>query len=81
MGYDEKLLYVCKKCGYSTYSYEEHENHAVDNIGHGGSICKPEKTPIYETRTKYESQWVVDEKAWTETIVTGYKCSVCGATK
>ena len=29
----------------------------------------------------YEEQWVVDEAAHTETQVTGYKCSKCGATK
>lgn len=29
----------------------------------------------------YEYQWVVDEKAHTETQVTGYKCSKCGAVK
>ena len=29
----------------------------------------------------YEDKWVVDEAAHTETQVTGYKCSKCGATK
>lgn len=33
--------------------------------------------PIYEI----QSQWIVDQEAWDETVVTGYICSVCGATK
>lgn len=28
-----------------------------------------------------EKKWVVDKKAWDETVTTGYKCSICGATK
>lgn len=26
----------------------------------------------------YKKKWVVDKKAWTETVVTGHKCSSCG---
>lgn len=33
-----------------------------------------------EHPAQYSTKYVVDEKAWTETVVTGYKCS-CGATK
>lgn len=29
----------------------------------------------------YESKWVVDSQAWTETVPNGYSCSGCGATK
>ncbi|WP_338631241.1 hypothetical protein [Clostridium baratii] len=28
----------------------------------------------------YKKKWVVDKKAYTETKITGYKCS-CGSTK
>ena len=28
----------------------------------------------------YEKKWVVDKQAWTEKVVSGYKCN-CGATK
>lgn len=28
-----------------------------------------------------EKKWVVDKKAWDETVTTGYKCSICGAKK
>ena len=42
--------------------------------------------PIYETVhhpavTHEEKVWVVDQAAWDETVVTGYVCSGCGATK
>lgn len=29
----------------------------------------------------YESKWVVDSQAWTESVPNGYSCSGCGATK
>ena len=28
-----------------------------------------------------EQRWVVDQNAYDKTVTTGYKCSVCGATK
>lgn len=50
----------------------------------GGHHTQLEEVPTGEVYTiphdaEYEEQWVVDEKAWTETKVT-YSCS-CGATK
>ena len=37
---------------------------------------------VYETqRVKTGTKTVVDKAAWTETVVTGQKCSSCGATK
>ena len=36
----------------------------------------------YETqRVKVGTKTVVDKAAWTETVVTGQKCSFCGETK
>ena len=29
----------------------------------------------------YEKKWIVDKAAWTEKVLSGYKCSSCGATK
>ena len=29
----------------------------------------------------FEKQWIVDSEAWDETVVTGYRCSTCGAVK
>ena len=30
---------------------------------------------------EYETRTVVDKEAYDETVVTGYKCTICGATK
>lgn len=42
-----------------------------------------QRTP--ETREKweavYETQWIVDCPAYDETVVTGYRCSLCGKEK
>lgn len=39
----------------------------------------------YTTETGYEyynvQEWVVDKKAYDETVVTGYKCKICGEEK
>ena len=32
-------------------------------------------------KAEYKKKWLVDKKAWTETVVTGHKCSGCGQTK
>ena len=34
-----------------------------------------------EHPAEYETHTVVDKKSYDETVVTGYKCSICGATK
>jgi hypothetical protein len=37
---------------------------------------------IYETQWVSDGQtWIVDTKAYDETVNDGYQCSVCGATK
>ena len=30
---------------------------------------------------EYEEKWVVDKKAYDETVVVGHTCTVCGETK
>lgn len=34
-----------------------------------------------EHPAEYETRTVVDKESYDETVVTGYKCSICGATK
>lgn len=38
-------------------------------------------TTANEFETYSTNEWVVDRSAYDETVVTGYKCSVCGKTK
>ncbi|MGN0152234.1 MAG: hypothetical protein ACI39Q_07155, partial [Wujia sp.] len=40
-----------------------------------------EQTGTKTVHHEAEKKWVVDEKAWDETVTTGYKCSICGAKK
>lgn len=39
-----------------------------------------ETTVVHHEATGHNEQ-VVDQAAWDEDVVTGYKCSGCGATK
>lgn len=50
----------------------EDYNHGSSSTVSGNRIDHPAE---YETRT------VVDKEAYDETVVTGYKCTICGATK
>ena len=50
-----------------------HQGYYVDDIKIG--------TVHHEATGHNENKWVQDSAAWTETVITGYKCSGCGATK
>ena len=80
-----KTVITCRQCGFTTSSPDEMENHMLEN-GHSCSSRDIYKTvhhdAVYETqRVKVGTKTVVDKPAWTETVVTGKKCSSCGATK
>jgi len=80
-----KTVITCRQCGFSTSSPDEMENHMLEN-GHSCSSRDIYKTvhhdAVYETkRVKTGTKTVVDKAAWTETVVTGKKCTSCGATK
>ena len=80
-----KTVITCRQCGFSTSSPDEMENHMLEN-GHSCSSRDIYKTvhhdAVYETkRVKTGTRTVTDKAAWTETVVTGQKCSSCGKTK
>lgn len=80
-----KTVKTCRQCGFSTSSPSEMTNHMLEN-GHSCSSQDIYKTvhhdAVYETkRVKTGTKTVVDKPAWTETVVTGKKCTSCGATK
>ena len=50
-------------------------SHTGSSTVSGVAIGTVEHPAEYETRT------VVDKESYDETVVTGYKCSICGATK
>lgn len=84
--YEQVEISWCDNCGEDiTFKESDHlKEHMINGTGKYGWHTKVEEVPTGEVYTiphdaEYEEQWVVDEKAWTETKVT-YSCS-CGATK
>ena len=80
-----KTLNVCNQCGYSTTSGSAMDEHLLA-YGHSSSSKDIYETvhhdAVYETqRVKVGTKTVTDKAAWTETVVTGQKCSFCGETK
>lgn len=80
-----KTLNVCNQCGYSTTSGSAMDEHLLE-YGHSSSSKDIYETvhhdAVYETqRVKVGTITVTDKAAWTETVVTGQKCSFCGETK
>lgn len=78
--------YRCPICGYNSQHYDSvDEYYSHFNSAHGNSANNSFFKDRYETISDYEytteQKWVVDTAAYDETIVTGYKCSVCNKTK
>lgn len=85
--------YKCTGCGTEFASEEECKQHIADaaaSSGSGsssssGSSCANAKCePVTETihhEAVYEDKVIVDKEAWDETVITGYVCTGCGATK
>ena len=75
----------CRQCGYKTTNPDDMTMHCLE-YGHTSHNITENKTvhhdAVYETqRVKVGTRTVTDRAAWTETVVTGKKCSSCGATK
>lgn len=80
-----KTVKTCRQCGFSTSNPSEMTEHMLEN-GHSCSSQDIYKTvhhdAVYETqRVKVGTRTVTDKAAWTETVVTGQKCSSCGKRK
>lgn len=87
--WDEKVktgtVQECRQCGYRTTDPDAMEEHMLEN-GHSCHTVYTYETvhhdAVYETqRVKTGTKTVVDKAAWTETVVTGQKCSSCGKRK
>ena len=83
--YEEQERAICNGCGKDiTNNITEHNrNHAL-NGEKGGWHTEWKKVQVGTKTVKHEAvynkKWIVDKKAYDQTIITGYKCS-CGATK
>lgn len=85
----QKTVYLCFFCGYNQDGYDsidELREHMIvhsDEIDYKWIINRPDlladTREVWATRT--EIVWVVDEKAYDETVITGYTCTVCNAQK
>lgn len=85
--YTEKEVMICNDCGIELNAnncYDHVENHLLN----GGKGSWREEWKKVQTGTNtinhdavYEQKWVVDKQAWTEKVLSGYKCNSCGATK
>ena len=87
--WDEKVyvksVQECRQCGFTTSNPDEMTEHMLEN-GHSCTFHDIYKTvhhdAVYETqRVKVGTRTVTDKAAWTETVVTGQKCSSCGKRK
>ena len=86
--YETKIVNICNGCGQDiTGNEREHMKSAAlaGNMQCGGWHNEQRQV---QTGTKtithdavYEQKWIVDKAAWTEKVLSGYKCSSCGATK
>ena len=87
--YYKKTIYLCFFDGYNQEGFEtleELRNHMPvhsNKIDYNYVISVPDM--LANTRevwaTRPVEQWVVDQEAYDETIVTGYICTVCNAKK
>jgi len=85
----KKTVYLCFFCGYNQEGYDSlddlREHISVHSNSHNYDVIVSRPDMLADTRevwaTKYELQWVVDEKAHDELVLTGYTCTLCNSKK
>lgn len=75
-----KTEYECGYCGARFDSPQAKSDHCL-NSGDRNHAFSNTIAYDYPGEPIYEPQWVVDTPSWDETVVAGYTCTVCGATK
>lgn len=85
--YEQRELSICNGCGKDiTGNTSAHmkEQALAGNYACGGYHSEWKQVQVGTNTVThdavYEKKWVVDKAAWTEKVVSGYKCN-CGATK
>ena len=83
--------FKCNNCGYTSTDQEDMVNHILDkhmNDERSSYSAVPDQsqTVYHDAAGHYEkvqigTKTVVDKQAYDENVTTGYKCSICGATK
>ncbi|WP_290148261.1 hypothetical protein [Dubosiella newyorkensis] len=84
--YEWQTKYICNDC-HQEFPYEmiwDHIFEEMENGGKGSYTDSPVQvqvgTQTIQHPAEYGTRYVIDKPAWTEKVLTGYKCS-CGATK
>lgn len=85
--YEQRELSICNGCGKDiTGNTSAHmkEQALAGNYACGGYHSEWKQVQVGTNTVThdavYEKKWVVDKAAWTEKVLSGYKCN-CGATK
>lgn len=72
---------ICNQCGKDLTNFSEDAlSIHMGEYGHSYSI-KPVKVGSIHHDAVTKRVWVEDSAAWDESVITGYKCTGCGATK
>lgn len=84
--YEEQERAICNSCGTDiTGNTTEHNMNHMLNGESGGWHTEWKQVQVGTNTIKhdavYEKKWIVDKAAWIEKVLSGYKCSSCGATK
>ena len=73
--YEERS--ICNNCGKDITG--QTTQHMKDSLLSGGN-CGSYHSELVQTQAAWDEQVLV-KAAWDESVTTGYRCSVCGATK
>ncbi len=84
--YELQVKYICNDC-HREFPYELIWDHIFEEVANGGKGSYTDSPVQVQVGTQtvthpaeYGTRYVVDKPAWTEKVLTGYKCS-CGSTK
>lgn len=86
--YEQRERSICNGCGkdITGHPWDHIEEQALaGNYACGGYHSEWKQVQVGTNTIKhdaiYEKKWVVTKPAWTEKVLTGYKCTDCGYTK
>ena len=86
--YEEKPLSICNGCGkdITGHVHEHMESQALaGKFECGGYHVEYKQVQTGTNKVTHqavtEQKWIVDKAGWNETVVIGYKCSICGKIK
>lgn len=86
--YEQRESSICNGCGkdITGHPWDHIEEQMLQgNLACGGYHTELKQVQVGTNTIKhdaiYEKKWVVTKPAWTEKVLTGYKCTDCGETK